>query len=363
MIGDSVTAPWNPFSSLFVQDPLFRYSLYPLGHVSNQEKRKLDRVYYPRTGEMLAESYDFMVFRDARVTHFTPRQFKDLEHVFREEGMGSVAVHSLSWNVAWQPTVLIELSPISEYEFRFTIPWRVRIRRSADIFLPFLELGIEKAVGEEYGLMKPKPGARVWADMVPQDQPWLVSWRPGGGNPGMRWAFADKFDPSWWGTAPGAKQDNPYAIDFATNLILHSLNRPLISDIHAIRYARNLFSTLRSQKLLVLSMLSWAENFGANVLPISERLSHIEEQSEDAVDSYLEQDYDSATEFLALLDDVVTDISEQARRLKDQALFWVFVSEWLAVTSVSILAGLVLWTLMVKRRLYRPARETRLTRE
>jgi hypothetical protein len=363
LIGDSVTAPWNPFASLFVQDPLFTYGLYPLGHVSEDEKRKLDRVYYPRTGEMLARAYDFMVFRDARVTHFTPRQFSELEHVFREEKMGSVAVHSLSWDVAWLPTVLYDLSPISDYQFRFSVPWGVRLRREReDVFLPFADLGIERAIGMEYGIMTVKQGATVWGDMWPQDLPWLVSWEPDGGNPGMKWVFADKFDSSWWGTAPGSRGSNPYAIDLATNLILHSLDRPLVTDVLARREARDLFSALRSRKILILSMLSWAESFGANIFSLSERLSQIEEESVDAVEDYLEQDYGSAISFLESLGPTVYDISEQARRLKDQALFWVYVSEWLAVTSAAMLSGFALWTLMIKRRMYRAVGETRLRR-
>jgi hypothetical protein len=45
--------------------------------------------------------------------------------------------------------------------------------------------------------------------------------------------------------------------------------------------------------------------------------------------------------------------------LKDRALFWIYVIEWLSVSGTFLLAGFVLWTLMVRRRLYRQVASTR----
>jgi hypothetical protein len=56
----------------------------------------------------------------------------------------------------------------------------------------------------------------------------------------------------------------------------------------------------------------------------------------------------------------ITLLTAEAVKLKDQALLWVYISEWLAVTSTSIFAGFTLWTLMVRRRKYRTTRSTRL---
>jgi hypothetical protein len=349
---------WNPFTSLFIDDPLFSYSLYPLPTwIRPDEKRRLDRVYYPRTRKALTESFQVIIFRDARIDHFSPRQYHDLEYVFREAGMASVAVHSLSWDI-WYGTVLFDISPISGYRFRFNSPWRVRFRTNRDpVFLPFVELGIEKVWGAEYGIMDIKQGTIVWADMVPQNTPWLVSWRPGGGNSGMQWVFADKFDLSWWATAP--RGNNLYAPDLATNLLLYSLKRPLISDIHARREAKRMLSIFRTRELMILSMLNWAERFGANTYKASTSLSELEEQFENVVEHYLEQDYAITTSFMEELDLKVSEISELAEGLKDQALFWVYVFEWIMITSVSMIAGFILWSLMVKRRLYRPVPGTR----
>lgn len=360
VMGQVVTAPYNPFTSLFIEDPLFTFGLYPLPtNIDLSDKKKLDRVYYPRTAEILTEAYDVIILYDARVDHWTSRQFRDIDHAFREAGMVSVAVHSLSWDV-WEATTLLDTSPISDYDSRYHLPWRMRFRREREpVFLPFAELGLEEAVGSAYAILTVKEGATIWADMLPHNIPWLVSWRPGGSNAGLQWAFGDKFDGGWWGVMPQYLDANRYSLDFATQLLLHSLDRPLIEDIHARREARQTLSVFRTRKLLVLSMLDWAERFGAITLPLSQGLEELEEEAEGAVELYLEQDYGGAISFIDELDSRVSELSVEANRIKDQALLWVFISEWLAVTSVSLLAGFVLWSLMVKRRMYRPVRETR----
>ena len=52
-----------------------------------------------------------------------------------------------------------------------------------------------------------------------------------------------------------------------------------------------------------------------------------------------------------------------ALEAKDAALFWVFVTEWLVVTASGLICGAVVWTLMVRRRLYREVTVTRLERD
>ena len=352
----------NAFTALFMQDPLFTYQAYPLNpDLPDGEKQKLDRVYYPRTGKLLVENFDAMIFRDARIQHFSSTQFRDLDYAFREEMMASVTAHGPSWDHAWSITTLYELSPVDDFNIRFYRPWRVVFRRDRDpVFTPFISLGMERVIGDAYGTMVAKQGATTWADMQPQNVPWLVSWRPGGGNAGMQWVIADKFDASWWGLTYGARDTNPYSLDLCTNLLLYSLDMDLIADIHLRREARHLLTTFQAQKILLLSMLEWAEKFGANVYTLAERLTELEGEAGVAVDSYLEQDYTATMDFMNSMAGEISEISIETLRLKNQAMFWVFVSEWLAVTSVSLISGFTAWSLMVRRSMYRSVSGTRL---
>ncbi len=172
--------------------------------------------------------------------------------------------------------------------------------------------------------------------------------------------IADKFDVTWWGTVPGARETNPFALDLATNLLLYSLDRDLISDIHARREARRLLSTFQSRKILILSVLDWAEKFGASILDLTDRLGELEEAAEAAVDDYLDQDYASTIQFMESMLSEATEMTAAALQRKDEALYWVYISEWLSVTSAGVLAGVMVWSLMVRRRKFREVGRTRL---
>ena len=54
------------------------------------------------------------------------------------------------------------------------------------------------------------------------------------------------------------------------------------------------------------------------------------------------------------------EIEEDAIELKNRALLWVYVIEWLAVTGTGMVCAFVLWSIMVRRRLFKEVRTTRL---
>jgi hypothetical protein len=260
----------------------------------------------------------------------------------------------LAWDTAWVPTILSDLVPVSEHEnFRFQ-GYTVDLERDRDpVITPFIEYGVEKVVGTQITTMTVKQGAVVWGHMRPQGVPWLVSWRPGGTRAGMQWVVAHIFD-SWW-----SEENNPYAMDVATNMVFYSLEMPLIIDIPARREARRLFTNYQGHKSLVLSMMEWADKLGVNTVPLSNSIQEIELEMEGSLDSYFEQDYPATISFLNSLSPRVAEIANEAVRLKDEAMFWIYISEWLIVSSAGIIAGFVLWTLMVRRRMFREVKATR----
>ncbi len=351
-----------PFTGFFIQDPLFKYSVEPVPvDMGDREKRKIDRIYFPRTRNALVESYQFFVFSDARIQHYTSRQFRDIDYAFREAGIPSLSSFGPGWIHAFEPTIMYDLMPISEYDFYFHQSWKVRfVRNRNPVFLPFIDLGMEKVTGDAYAKMKPRQGAKIWAYMQPVDFPWLVSWEPYGSNPGLTWVCGDEFNRQWWSTTPNSRGENPYAIDMATNLILYSLGRPMITDIHARREARSLIYSFQKEKSLVLSMMDWAYRFGANTVTLSEKLGDLEGDVTRATAYYLQQDYATSVDTMDSLSNQVAEITSDAVALKDEAMFWVYVSEWLAITSAAIMSGTILWTLMIRRRAYREVSSTRL---
>ena len=164
----------SPMRVLSIKDPLFIHSEYLVQPDWEAEmKRKLDRVYYPRTRDELIEGYDFMVIHGARIHHFSPRQIHDLDYAFREARMGSLSTFGPAWEQVWEVSTLYDTSPAKDYTDEwFHGVFYVRFRRDREpIFTPFIELGMEKVLGDAYHLMVEKQGAVVWGDMLPRNTP------------------------------------------------------------------------------------------------------------------------------------------------------------------------------------------------
>jgi len=356
-ISGMVIGSWytNDFDFLFQMDPLFTYTVYPLPPtLTENEKRRLHRVYYPRTRQILVDGYDVMVFDGALITHFTPAQFQDLDYAFRDGGMTAVIAPVVMYFSVLEPTILRDVIPISQKGAVIFKPYLVKFREDLDpVFLPFVELGIENYAGSQMCEIIPKQGATIWADIITENMPWLVSWRPGGSNAGMQWVVAHRFD-DWWMVSI-----NPYAMEAATNMILYSMGRPLISDIPARRETLRLFTNFYAQKSIILSMLEWVDAFGANTFALTDRLLALDTGLDDATEDYLDQDYTTAISFLSSVTSTAKEISNEVVRLKDQALLWVYLVEWLAVSGTSLVCAFVLWSLMIRKRAYKEVKTTR----
>lgn len=351
-----------PLPNYFTEDPLFTYVSDPQqSGLPEEERLRLDRLYFPRTRKVLVDKFDMVFIYDPRLQHWEPRFFSDLNYAFREAGMPSLWSFGPSYPFI-ASTVFYETLPIYDYSGYFHSPWHIEIRDDREpVFLPFRELGMQRVVGYGYGRMLPRQGSTTWVDIQPQDLPWMVSWRPGGKEAGLSWVCADEFCIYWWALAPSVRGQNPFAIDMMTNLVLHSLDLPLITDVRARREARYLLSSLRAEESLVLSMIEWADKFGANTMPLSERVAELNLDMAKAKEHYLDQEYDSAITILDSTSSEMAAMTKDAVDLKNAALRWVFVSEWLVVTATFCLSGASVWSLMVRRKVYRPAAATRVS--
>ena len=49
----------------------------------------------------------------------------------------------------------------------------------------------------------------------------------------------------------------------------------------------------------------------------------------------------------------------KATKLKDKALFWIYLIEWMVTTGIFLFSGFMLWSLMVRRSLYREVKTTK----
>jgi len=73
------------------------------------------------------------------------------------------------------------------------------------------------------------------------------------------------------------------------------------------------------------------------------------------VDLQLEESRNAAEDVIEILEEAY-DLAFEAR---DEALFWIFLTEWLTVSGTGLICGFIVWTLMIKRRLYKEVQVTR----
>jgi hypothetical protein len=136
--------------------------------------------------------------------------------------------------------------------------------------------------------------------------------------------------------------------------------RPLIDDIEVFHRVKSSFDEYRSRLGILISLRDFIDKFGANTQKIQNEIDKLRGAYEVATDFYLDNAFVDSER--AIKDGLVLfpEAEDIARREKDAALMWVYIIEWLVASSTMFLSGFVLWTLMVKRRLYHEVEVTKL---
>ena len=85
----------------------------------------------------------------------------------------------------------------------------------------------------------------------------------------------------------------------------------------------------------------------------------IREKKNSAEEAYLTQDYELASSLInEALDDTIP-IRDGVEDLRKETMFWIFLTEWSVVSATLMVAGTIVYWLMVRRMLYREVPTTR----
>jgi len=139
-------------------------------------------------------------------------------------------------------------------------------------------------------------------------------------------------------------------MDVFLNILLYSTGRKLPSDISMIHQIRQLYWQYNQEKLLLFSLLDFVDRFGANTKVIERQIDEVDALKEQSFDEYRRQDFQSALDTIRVAIRQMGATSDNAMKLKNRALMWVYITEWTAVITYSLL---------VRRRLYREVTTTR----
>jgi len=368
LIGD-VTLGESPIQEWLKDDPAMTFEIVPCNveNIPIQDQYRAARIYTPRTEDDFSSRFDMMVMLDTNLAFFTDKQIHLFYVMVVEHGMGIFHTpNQHKGHPVYDLFASTDLGKVFPHDYskdlRWPIeqPYRIVVNRDPSlepVLTPFLDYGIENVVGGKYGELYARPGSTTWATMIPQNLPWQISWEYGE-KKARTWCNAEDVDDPWWNVI-----NNPYGADVFLNEVLYIARRKLATDIPTVHKLRNDFKEYRTRRGIIYGILDFADKFGANPARVEKEIIAVDAIRNQAFESYTAQDFTASIEYMEKALDGLEKAAADAMRLKDRALFWIYLVEWLSVTGTSILAGSLLWMLMVRRALFKQVVTTRSAEE
>ena len=362
MIGE--TGSSNQEATYFLlSDPMVDLTIIPAGDVADVEtSKRFVRIYLPRTRKKLTTNFDVIELFDFVPYVLTDLHIKWMHDAIRDAGLG-LALVEMSWYAvsdwtgndaaAWMATVLYDAYPCD-----MVIGKQNGITYYMDIVLndPLVDIpGLDKVqitgVGQ-HGIQKAREGSKVYTVWSLKKEHAIVGGQYGSGTTLMI--------PMGWDNVPPETEGNwDYYVDFVLNHAYYVARVPLPEDLNLARSIRLAFNEYLTRRTIAASLIEFIGKFGANTDTIEVMIADLGTQKERAQKLYIEGDFESSWEVLKEVLQGFQGLSEESMKLKERAFFWIYLVEWLAVTGTLLFCGMVLWSLMVRRRLYRQVEITR----
>ncbi len=366
-IGKAWYKPGSP-GPTFLRDPRIDWNPVPAHAWSLGDRAfRMLRLYLPRSKSRFFEEFDVVAIGGMEALHLRLDFQGWLKDGMEQEGMGFVMSDDSSSfgtsgsHTSWYLVPLGELLPVDDkpvggspygdeeafhvvpvipgHEFTRQIPW-------------------QEVWFEANNRPWPKPGSTTVTRMseehvINRNKPQMVHWDLGTAKGrSVAWIHAWNYSPDFWRWR--------FAHDVIAHVIYFTAQVPIPEDLLLIHTIREKIGDFHFARMYALSTIEFADKFRANTISVEIMLKEAMDGKQEADRLFLQQNYEESAD---MLDDLLVDIDEiikEAIRAKDKALAWLFAIEWLTVSSTSLLVGAIIWTLMVKRRLYKAVGETRL---
>ncbi len=338
----------------------------PLQQADTEEAvKRMVRLYMPRTYSDLTSKFDAIVLSNANRDAVGLKNIEMLARGVEEAGMslfmdGGMETLGGTSFPPWGETAVGKLLPTEDVIGAYVHEGRFVISQPENELMSSLPWETKPVFGRIFyhNLVVQKPGSDLlaYADLGDEQHPAVVTWKLGQGARTFVWA--GELHKACMRVSGGDVWE--YCTDLGANILIYLVGRPVPQDIDLVHRVRTEMFRAEARKSLIFSLLDFAEDFGANTQRLVLRLGEVDGVVEEAGAYYLDLHFEETLEIYATVDEMLTRIEEEAVGLKNRALFWVYVIEWLAVAGVSMICGLALWAIMIRRRLYREVKTTRL---
>lgn len=360
-LGD-VIDQYGGFNSFVVMrtDPAIETTLIPSrpDYCTPNVARRNMRIYMPRTYDLLIQNFEVIVTSDMDRSVFDSRWIRWLSDSVTDSGcgilwLGAIVQFGLA-TIDWRGTTLAEILPSGPVDvYTLDGSFRVVIEREDEVLMEVLPWERAPPLAN-INTQVPKEGSQLWATINhPQRYPLMTYWEIG---QGAALCFASKF-PN--GVRPWTRDWDHFA-QAVIYLVYRTTDKDLPGDPLLHRNLLTSFQDYEQMNSMVISLFSFIEMFGGRADALYERLDEIVAEKGRAEEIYMEGGFEDCWNIMAQIKVEQFSVMKASLEARDSALLWVHITEWCAITGTSILGGILVWALMVRRRLYRDVEVTRM---
>jgi hypothetical protein len=359
---------WSLTPHIFMTDPKVAVVVIPAGDATfSRDMERLMRIYMPRTYEEWVDNVDIFMLSDLVPWGFSDTHFLWMRDSIEEEGTGMM-LSEMGWygiggwtgNAAedWAMTMVYDAYPtdmlMEKQNQDCSFLTLVDVPQDVlDVTGPLLDLpGFEQvAFANEQGIHDPRPGATTWAKYRCAGEAAIVSRPYGKGMAIANSMGIERFVQPYY--------EWKYYKDYFINHAYLAGSVRVPEELELVHRVREQLETFRDERSFVIAMIDFIDKFNANTRPVEKMLAEATPMRKEAEDLFVDQKYEESAQLLETASERFDEINEAATKLRDQALLWVYVIEWSAVSATALFTGIIVWSLMVRRRLYREVGLTR----
>lgn len=328
---------------------------------------RLVRLHMPRSYAQLSSQFDVIILANANVIAVGPTYIEMLARGVKEGGLGLLmsggweSFGGTSIGLPWGNTAVGELLPTEDAGTWIESGYLV-IDEENNEFISSIDWPNRRAVMYHNAVT-----ARQGADMLAhvegsnyENHPAMVTWRLVNGA--RTFSFTGEPNTHALGDAwAGIGWEYQNMIDMGSNLMLYVDGRPVPQDIALVHRVRSMIQDVATRKTLLLSLVDFVESFGANTRVITDEIDRFDLAVSRAEPVYLELRFHDSLKMYEEAGQILERAEEKAMAAKDRALLWIYAIEWLTVAGTTLITGAAVWNLMIRRKMYKEARVTRLT--
>jgi hypothetical protein len=311
----------------------------------------------------MTDNFDMVIFSNIQLLAFTTRQVQMAADSVLQDGLaymmtgGGTSFGGIEQYPSWAETGVGQILPVIPIEGKYLKPYSFKLvvtDRENELMasLPWSDI---PPFSYSLNAVTVRQGSYLLAETLLERWPILAY---GDFGKGRTLAFTtpfmdsdlDNYNMREWG----------YFEDLCANMAYFGAMIELPDDHITVHELRKLFRRYHDQALLYLSMVEFIDRFGVSTTSLEDRLGEIEEIRASSYAAYISQDYAASSNFMKEALEALRVGAGRAVEIKNRALLWVYVIEYLAVTATLMITGSLVWTLMVRRRLYREVTSTRL---